>query len=65
MTFLQILALIAIGVVVIVLGLGLWNLMRNGSPQLSQKLMRARVLVQLIALIIMMTALYFAQNSAS
>jgi hypothetical protein len=64
-TFLQILALVAIGAVVIILGLGLWNLMRNGSPNVSQRLMRARVLVQLIALIIMMTALYISQNSAS
>jgi len=64
-TFLQILSLVAIAVVVVILGLGLWNMMRNGSPNVSQRLMRMRVLAQLIALIVMMTALYFAQNSAS
>lgn len=65
MSFLQILALLAIAAVVVVLGLGLWNMARNGSPNVSQRLMRMRVLAQLIALIVMMTALYFAQNSAS
>jgi hypothetical protein len=64
-TALQILALVAIGAVVVILGLGLWNMMRNGAPNVSQRLMRMRVLAQLIALIIMMTALYIAQNSAS
>ena len=45
---------IAIGAVAIVLLLGLLNLMRGGSPQLSQRLMRLRVLMQFIALIVIM-----------
>ena len=36
----------AIGAVAIVLVLGLVNMMRGGSPHLSQKLMRLRVLLQ-------------------
>ncbi len=49
-------------VVVGILFLGLRNLMTGGSPNLSQKLMRARVLVQFIALVVMMTALYLSQT---
>jgi hypothetical protein len=50
-------ALAAVG---IVLMFGLWNMMRGGDPNLSQKLMRARVLLQFIALVIVMTVIYLA-----
>jgi hypothetical protein len=49
---------IAIGAVAIVLLLGLINLMRGGSPQLSQRLMRLRVLMQFIALIVIMLTIW-------
>jgi hypothetical protein len=49
---------VAIGAVAIVLLLGLGNMMRGGSPNTSQKLMRWRVILQFIALIIIMTTLY-------
>jgi hypothetical protein len=49
---------IAIGAVAIVLLLGLANMMRGGSPQLSQRLMRLRVLMQFIALIVIMLAIW-------
>jgi hypothetical protein len=45
---------IAIGAVAIVLLLGLVNMMRGGSPHLSQRLMRLRVLMQFIAIIVIM-----------
>jgi hypothetical protein len=48
----------AIGAVALVLVLGLWNMMRGGSPSRSQTLMRARVLLQFLAVVIMMTALW-------
>ena len=51
---------IAVGAVAIVLIFGLLNMLRGGNPNLSQKLMRARVLLQLAALIIAMAILYFA-----
>jgi hypothetical protein len=35
-------------------------MMRGGDPNLSQKLMRARVLLQFIALVIVMTVIYLA-----
>ena len=40
---------VAIGAVAIVLVLGLVNMMRGGSPNTSQKLMRLRVLFQFVA----------------
>jgi hypothetical protein len=49
---------IAIGIVVIVLALGLWNMMRGGPANVSQKLMRARVITQFAAIVLMMGALW-------
>jgi hypothetical protein len=45
---------IAIGAVAVVLLLGLVNMMRGGSPNRSQQLMRLRVLLQFIAIIVIM-----------
>jgi hypothetical protein len=53
---------IAIGAVAIVLLLGLANMMRGGSPQLSQRLMRLRVLMQFIALIIIMLTIWIMRG---
>lgn len=49
---------IAIGAVAIVLLLGLVNMMRGGSPNTSQKLMRLRVLLQFVAIIIIMVTIW-------
>ena len=49
---------IAIGAVALVLLLGLANMMRGGSPQRSQRLMRLRVLLQFIAIIIIMLTVW-------
>ncbi len=57
-TFMDILVPVAIATVAIVLALGLGNMMRGGSPKTSQKLMRARVLLQFAALVLMMGALW-------
>jgi heme/copper-type cytochrome/quinol oxidase subunit 4 len=48
----------AIAAVAIVLVLGLYNMMRGGSPNTSQTLMRMRVLLQFVALVIIMGALW-------
>ena len=45
---------IAIGAVAVVLLLGLVNMMRGGSPNRSQQLMRMRVLLQFVAIIVIM-----------
>ena len=50
---------IAIGAVAVVLLLGLYNMMRGGSANTSQRLMRLRVLLQFIAIIVIMTTLWF------
>ncbi|MBB4304357.1 hypothetical protein GGD81_003415 [Rhodobium orientis] len=52
----------AIAAVALVLVLGLFNMMRGGSANTSQKLMRARVIFQAVALVIVMAAIYFMQK---
>ena len=49
---------IAIGAVAVVLVLGLINMMRGGSPNTSQRLMRLRVLLQFVAIVIVMTTIW-------
>ena len=49
---------VAAGAVAIVLVLGLVNMMRGGSPNTSQKLMRWRVLLQFVAIVVAMLAVW-------
>jgi hypothetical protein len=49
---------IAIIAVAIVLLLGLVNMMRGGSPNRSQQLMRLRVLLQFVAIIVIMATIW-------
>lgn len=49
---------IALGSVALVLLMGLVNMMRGGSPNTSQRLMRLRVLLQFVAICITMFALW-------
>jgi len=49
---------IAVGAVALVLFLGLVNMMRGGSPNLSQKLMRWRVILQFVAIVVAMAAIW-------
>jgi len=49
---------VAVGAVALVLFLGLVNLMRGGSPNLSQKLMRWSVVLQFIAIVIAMATVW-------
>jgi hypothetical protein len=48
----------AVGLVAVVLVLGLVNMLRGGSPNTSQKLMRWRVVLQFIAIVIVMTTIW-------
>jgi uncharacterized membrane protein len=48
----------AVIAVAIVLVLGLVNMMRGGSPNRSQKLMRLRVLLQFVAIIVIMATIW-------
>jgi hypothetical protein len=58
--FLHYLAPIAVGAVALVLLAGLVNMMRGGPGNRSQMLMRWRVILQFVAIVIMMTALYLS-----
>ena len=49
---------IAIGAVAVVLLFGLVNMMRGGSGNTSQKLMRVRVLLQFVAIVIIMVTIW-------
>ena len=49
---------LAVAAVALVLLLGLINMMRGGSPNRSQKLMRLRVLLQFVAIVITMLAVW-------
>jgi heme/copper-type cytochrome/quinol oxidase subunit 4 len=56
------LSYLAVGAVAVVLVLGLFNMMRGGSPNRSQTFMRWRVMLQFVAIIVLMGALWLAQR---
>ena len=58
-SFIPALVPVAVAAVAIVLILGLVNMMRGGSPNASQTLMRTRVLLQFVAIIIIMGVLWY------
>ena len=49
---------VAIAAVAVVLVLGLINMMRGGSPNTSQRLMRLRVLLQFVAIVVIMLTIW-------
>lgn len=49
---------IAVIAVAVVLLFGLANMLRGGSPDRSQKLMRLRVLLQFVAIIVVMATIW-------
>ena len=53
---------IALAAVAFVLLLGLINMMRGGSPNTSQKLMRMRVLLQFVAIIVIMATIWIMRG---
>jgi hypothetical protein len=48
--------------VAVVLVFGLVNMMRDGSPNRSQMLMRWRVGLQFVAIVVIVAALYFRRH---
>jgi hypothetical protein len=58
MSLLDYLVPLAVGVVFVVLLLGLWNMLRGGSANTSQRLMRLRVLAQFVAIILILLTVY-------
>ena len=57
-TLLNIAIALALLFVVVVLGMGLWNMLRGGPGNTSQKLMRLRVIGQAIAIFLLLGALF-------
>ncbi len=56
---LQILIVIAMGAVAVALLYGLRNMMKGGDANLSNKLMQLRILLQFIAVVLIVLAIYF------
>ena len=54
-----IVSVIALAVVAIILFMGLWNMFKGGDGNRSQMLMRARVIAQAVAIVVILGALYF------
>lgn len=59
MNITAIVTILALGAVAFILFWGLWNMFRGGDPNLSQKLMRARVIAQFVAIFVILGVLYF------
>jgi hypothetical protein len=53
---------IALIAVAIILGMGLVNMMRGGSPQRSQNLMRWRVTLQFLAIIVIIIVVWATRS---
>ncbi len=53
---------VALAAVFIILVLGLWNMMKGGSPSRSQNLMRWRVILQFIAILVLVGVFWFSRN---
>ncbi len=51
---------VALAAVFLVLVLGLWNMLRGGSPNRSQTLMRWRVGLQFLAIVIVLAVIWIA-----
>ena len=54
-----VITVVACLVVAVILFMGLWNMFRGGDANRSQMLMRARVIAQFVALVVLLGALYF------
>jgi hypothetical protein len=50
---------IAVGLVAVVLLLGLVNMLRGGSANRSQQLMRLRILLQFVAIVVIMGVIWW------
>jgi hypothetical protein len=59
MTFSNTLVSIAVAAVALVLLLGLINMLRGGSANTSQRLMRLRVILQFVAIVLIVVVLWW------
>lgn len=61
-TVFTILAVMVMAAVVFVLVRGLMNMMRGGSGNTSNKLMQARVVLQFVAIVLVVLAVWFMRD---
>ncbi len=54
-----IISIVAVAAVAAILFMGLWNMFKGGDANRSQMLMRARVIAQAVALVVILGALFF------
>ena len=54
-----IVTIVALAAVAIILFMGRWNMLRGGDSNRSQMLMRARVIAQAVAIVVILGALFF------
>lgn len=59
MNITAVVSVIAVAAVAVILFLGLWNMFKGGDGNRSQMLMRARVIAQAVALVVILGALFF------
>ncbi len=64
-TVFNILAILVMLAVVFVLIRGLVNMMRGGSGATSNKLMQARVMLQAVALVLILLALWYSRHAGA
>lgn len=62
-TLFKIAAMIAMLAVVIVLMIGLRNMLKGGDGNFSNKMMQLRVLLQFIAIVLIVGAIYFSRHA--
>ena len=61
-TVVNLVLMLALASVAVILFMGLWNMFRGGDSNVSQKLMRARVIAQAVALVLLLGALLLFGN---
>jgi len=59
MNITSVVTIVALAAVAIILFMGLWNMFKGGDGNRSQMLMRARVIAQAVAIVVILGALYF------
>jgi len=65
-TIVTLVSIVAVAAVALILFAGLWNMFKGGagSGNRSQMLMRARVIAQFVAIVVILAALYFFGRGA-
>ena len=63
-TIVNVIVILAVGAVAVILFMGLWNMFRGQDQNRSQMLMRARVIAQFVAIVVILGALFFFGRGA-